>query len=169
MKQRDAVYSAVTRALSEAGVSFEDGMNVSTVLTKEIRGNVHAIVVEGFRSGTIAFEASEANNAKLADESKLNAYVSGLISNWVRKDKRLNGDTKYAAKNPGSRTGASDEQLKTLRALRKQFEGTDKAELIDAQIEKRVGELRAEKAKSSALTAEQLEAVPAELRESLGL
>jgi hypothetical protein len=169
MKQRDAVYSAVTSVLSDAGVHFEDGMNVAPMLSKELRGAVQAIVVEGFTSGKIAFEASEANQEKLSTPAKLNAYVSGLISNWVRKDKRLNGNSSYTAKNPGSRTGASDEQLKTLRALKKQFAGTDKESIIEAQITKRVGELRAEKAKSTALSAEQIAALPEDVRESLGL
>lgn len=169
MKQRDAVYSAVTSVLSDAGVHFEDGMDVAPMLTKEYRGAVQAIVVEGFTSGKIAFEDSEANREKLSNPAKLNAYVSGLISNWVRKDKRLNGNSSYVAKNPGSRTGSSDEQLKTLRALKKQFAGTDKEAIIEAQITKRVGELRAEKAKTTELSAEQLAALPADIRESLGL
>jgi len=96
--------------------------------------------------------------------------VSGLISNWVRKDKRLNGNVSYVAKNPGSRAGASDEQLKTLRALKKQFAGTDKESIIEAQITKRVSEIRSEKTKSGAsLTEEQLAALPDDVRESLGL
>jgi hypothetical protein len=169
MKQRDAVYSAVTSVLSDAGVHFEDGMDVATMLSKEYRGAVQAIVVEGFTSGKIAFEASEANQEKLSNPAKLNAYVSGLISNWIRKDKRLNGNTSYVAKNPGSRAGASDEQLKTLRALKKQFAGTDKESIIEAQITKRVSEIRSEKTKSAALTEEQLAALPDDVRESLGL
>lgn len=169
MKQRDAVYLAVTGVLSDAGVHFEDGMDVGPMLSKEIRSSVQAIVVEGFTSGKIAFEASEANNEKMSNPAKLNAYVSGLISNWVRKDKRLNGNTSYTAKNPGSRTGSSDEQLKTLRALAKQFAGTDKESIIAAQIDKRVAELRAEKAKTTELSEEQLAALPADVRESLGL
>lgn len=169
MKQRDAVYSAVTSVLSDAGVHFEDGMNVSTMLTKEHRGSVQAIIVEGFTSGKIAFEASEANAEKMSNPAKLNAYVSGLISNWVRKDKRLNGNEAYAAKNPGSRTGSSDEQLKTLRALKKRFAGTEKESIIDAQIDKRVSELRAAKAKTTELSAEQLAALPEDVRVSLGL
>jgi len=44
----------------------------------------------------------------LADDAKLRSYCSGLQSNWLRKDTRLNGGVKYVAKNPGSRAGSTD-------------------------------------------------------------
>jgi len=167
MKQRDAVYSAITGVFSDAGVHFEDGMNAESMLTKEYRASVHAIVTEGFTSGTIVFEQTPANKEKLANPAKLSAYVSGLISNWIRKDKRLNGNTAYAAKNPGSRTGSSDEQLKTLRALKKQFAGTDKESLIEGQISKRIAELRAAKVKTVSVSEEQLAVLPADFVSAL--
>jgi len=167
--QREAVYQAIVNAYSEAGIHFEDGMDVSGQVQGEFRAGVQAILCEGFRGGTIEFEATPSNKEKLANPSKLSAYVSGLISNWVRKDTRLNGGDKYVAKNPGSRTGQSDEQMKTLRALKKQFAGTDKEALVDAQIEKRKAEIAAAKTKTVALTPEQIDALPADVRESLGL
>lgn len=159
--QREAVFQAV--------MNVRPSFDGSTNLTKDERGNVHQIVCEGFRTGKIEFEATASNQEKLASEAKLSAYVSGLISNWLRKDTRLNGGVKYEPKNPGSRVGQSDEQMKTLRALGKQFAGTDKAIIIDAQIEKRKSELAAMKVKSVELTAEQIAALPEDVRESLGL
>lgn len=169
MKQRDAVYNAITSVFADAGVHFEDGMNVEGLLTKELRSKVHAIVSEGFTSGSIDFEKTPANEEKLANVSKLNAYVSGLISNWVRKDTRFNGGEAYRVKNPGSRMGSSDEQLKTLRALAKQYSGTEKEAIIKAQIDKRTAELRAAKAKTPSFTADQLASLPSELVEQLGI
>jgi hypothetical protein len=171
MKQRDAVYSAITSTLEDAGISFEDGMDVSTVLTPELRKSAHAIVTEGFTSGKIAFESNASNNEKLANPAKLNSYVSGLISNWVRKDKRLNGDVSYVAKNPGSRVGSGDEQVKTLRALFRKFSKTDptKAASVQTFIDQRIAALKSEKGSSMTITEEQLASIPAELRESLGL
>ncbi len=169
MKQRDAVYNAITSVLKDSGVHFEDGTDVSPLLTKELRGKVHAIVAEGFTSGTIEFDPTAANQAKLADEAKLNAYVSGLISNWVRKDKRFNGGVSYVAKNPGSRMGSSDDQLKTLRALRKQFAGTEKETIISEQIDRRVAELRAATAKKPTVSAEQLASLPSDVLEALNI
>ena len=147
MKQKDAVYNAVTSVLKNSGKKFENGMNVQTIMTESERDNVHAIIAEGFKAGTISLEDTESNREKLASDSKLNQYVSGVISNWVRKDPRMNGNTKYVAKNPGSRAGSSDPQLKALRALATQFKGTPKEALIKAQIDSRSAALQAEKAK----------------------
>lgn len=160
--QRNAVFVAI------CNIRKTSEFDSAVVLTKDERGLVQQMVCEGFRNGTIEFESTPANAEKLASDSKLSAYVSGLISNWLRKDTRLNGGEKYEVKNPGSRVGQSDEQMKTLRALRKQFEGTDKASIIDQQIEKRKSELAAAKVKSVALTAEQIDALPADVKAALG-
>ena len=148
-KQKDAIYVAVTNVLSDNGVHFEDGMNASELLTKEFRQSVHGIIAEGFTSNDIEFADTPANQAKLADETKLSSYVSGLISNWLRKDTRLNGGVVYQPKNPGSRIGSTDPQLKALRGLLKQFEGTnaDKAAKIQEQIDARVSEIQVDRAK----------------------
>jgi hypothetical protein len=63
-----------------------------------------------------------------------------LVSNWQRKDTRLNGGDKYETKNPGSRTGSQDEQVKAMRNLLKTQ--TDPA--IKAQIQKAIEERLAE-------------------------
>ena len=169
LTQRAAVYGAVMSVLSDKGISFEDGQALSEVMTDEIRESVHAIVVEGFREGSVTFEDTPANREKMSSEAKLNGYVSGLLSNWFRKDTRFNGGNKYVAKNPGSRAGQGDAQLKTLRALEKQYAGTPKAAEITGFITKRLGELASAKKKSVALTPEQIEALPADVRESLGI
>lgn len=168
MKQREAVYQAIVNVFADKGIDFEDGMNVAESI-KPYRAEVQAIVCEGFRTGSVEFEDTPSNREKLESESKLSNYVSGLISNWVRKDTRLNGGVKYEAKNPGSRVGQSDDQMKILRALAKQFAGTDKEAIINAQIETRKAELAAAKTKSVTLTEDQLSKLSPELREQLGL
>ena len=105
MNQREAVYSATKSVLKDATVSFEDGNNINTVMTEDFRKRIHAIVVSAFKEGKVEFKATASNDSKLANESELSSYVSGLISNWFRKDKRFNGNTTYSAKNPGSRAG----------------------------------------------------------------
>jgi hypothetical protein len=160
--QRNAVFTAI------CNIRKQSEFDSPVVLTKDERGLVHQMVCEGFRNGTIEFEATPANQEKLASDSKLSAYVSGLISNWIRKDTRLNGGEKYEIKNPGSRAGQSDEQMKTLRALAKQFAGTDKEAVVHAQIEKRKSELAAAKSKSVALTPEQIDALPDDVKAALG-
>lgn len=160
--QRSAVFAAICNIRN--AVEFDGPV----VLSKDERGLVHQMVCEGFRSGTIEFENTPANAEKLASDSKLSQYVSGLISNWLRKDTRLNGGEKYEIKNPGSRAGQSDEQMKTLRTLAKQFAGTDKEAVVLAQIEKRKAEIASEKSKSVALTQEQIDALPEDVKKALG-
>jgi len=164
--QREAVYNATHQVLKENNISFEDGDNVADVISDH-RDAVIAIVVEGFKNGTIELKDTPSNQEKLANPTKLRSYVSGLVSNWYRKDKRFNGNTKYVAKNPGSRTGQSDSKLKALRNLKKMLEtkGQDSTE-VDSYIEARLEELNAEKAKKIEVN---MDEIPAELKETLGL
>lgn len=155
IKQKDAVYQAITNVLTEEGVHFEDGMNVGPEMTKERRLIVSNVLVAGFQGGTIELDK------EYETESALRSYVSGLISNWIRKDTRLNGNTKYVAKNPGSRLGASDDQLKALKALYAQTTSeADRAE-IQGFIDQRVAELNASKVKKVEVN---FEALPEALR-----
>jgi hypothetical protein len=103
MNQKEAVYNAV------CSVTGHKGEGICTP-TKEQRAQVNAILFEGFRAGKITIDRE-------FSDSDLKGYVSGLQSNWLRKDVRLNGGVKYAAKNPGSRAGSTDPELKALRAL----------------------------------------------------
>jgi len=167
--QRSAVYNAIINTLNENEVHFEDGMDVSTVLTKDMRSTVHEVICQGFANGSIEFEDTPSNKQKLADSSKLSSYVSGLISNWVRKDTRFNGNTKYVAKNPGSRAGQGDEQMKTLRALAKQFAGTDKESFINEQINSRKEQIASSKSTSVVLTEEMLSKLDPSVRQALGI
>lgn len=169
MKQKEAVYNAVTGVFKDAGIHFEDGDNASESLTPEFRKSVHAIITEGFTQGNIALEDSPANKEKMSTPAKMNSYVSGLISNWLRKDTRLNGDVAYVAKNPGSRAGSGDETVKTYRALIRKYSKTDpsKVPAIQKYLDARVAELKS-KGSVTELTPEQIASLPEELRETLG-
>ena len=167
--QRAAVFSAIVAAFTKYSIDFVEGMDVTPVLTKDMRSEVHALVFGGFREGTVEFEDTPANAEKLASDAKLNSYVSGLISNWIRKDKRLNGNISYVPKNPGSRAGQDDDQLRTLRKLKVQFAGQPQERLIDGEITKRVSELQSMKAQATKLTPEQIASLPADLISQLGL
>lgn len=133
MTQKEAVFGAVTTVLANAGIEFDEGTTVvKPLMTKELRAQVNAILVEGFKSGSIELDGEKS-------DSELKQYVSGLQSNWLNKDKRLNGSTQYVAKNPGSRQGITDPQVKALRGLLAQTEDeTEKAEIqgyLDARLE----------------------------------
>lgn len=130
VNQKDAVYNAV---INVCGV--QDGAYTPT---KEQRAQVNAILFEGFKSGSIEMESSKS-------DSDLKGYVSGLQSNWLRKDKRLNGGTQYTAKNPGSRAGSADPQLKAMRALLSTLtDESDRAE-VQGHIDARIAEIAATK------------------------
>lgn len=143
LSQREAVFTTITNTLSENGIHFEEGQDVSPLMTREIRSQVNAILFESFKAGKIEL-------SKEFDDAGLKAYVSGLQSNWIRKDKRLNGNTAYVAKNPGSRAGSGDEQLKAMRALIKTLDpGSEDAAEVQRHIDARVAELSVSKVKTS--------------------
>ena len=153
--QKEAVFSAVTSVLNEAGVSVNEGENFATHLTREYRSQVTAILVEGFKSGSIALDKT------FEDDAALRTYCSGLTSNWLRKDTRLNGGMKYVAKNPGSRVGSSDPQLKAMRVLLSTQEDPAKRAEIQSFIDARVSSIKASRKPAKTFNAADL---PAELQ-----
>lgn len=155
ISQKEAVFSAVTSVLSEAGIQVDEGSNYAESLTRELRASVTQILVEGFNSGTIALEKS------FEDESALRTYCSGLTSNWLRKDTRMNGGMKYTAKNPGSRVGSSDPQLKAMRVLLSTQEDESKRAEIQSFIDARVASIKAAKKPAKTINVADL---PAELQ-----
>ena len=97
---------------------------------------MNQILVEGFQAGKINFDG------EMPSEAKLKAYVSGLQSNWLRKDKRLNGNVQYTAKNPGSRAGSTDPQIKAMRLLLATKSDAAEKEDIQSFIDKRLAEIK---------------------------
>lgn len=131
MSQKEAVFQAVVNVKGHSDFS-----STPVEMSREERAVVNQILVEGFKSGSVELDREYS-------ESELKAYVSGLQSNWLRKDKRLNGGVAYVAKNPGSRAGSGDAQLKALRALRSTLtEATEIAE-VDGYIAVRQSEIAA--------------------------
>jgi hypothetical protein len=128
MKQKEAVFQAIVNV---TGFTGEGACSP----TKEQRHQIHSILVEGFKAGKISIE-------KQYDEAGLKSYVNGLVNNWLRKDKRLNGGTAYVAKNPGSRQGSTDPQIKAMRALLSTL--TDESERAEVQrfIDARLQEIK---------------------------
>ena len=150
MKQKDAVYQAV---INVTGFTGEGACHPS----KEQRAQINMILFEGFKNETIEMDTPKS-------DSDLKGYVSGLTSNWLRKDGRLNGGVKYEAKNPGSRAGSGDPALKALRALFSTLTtDSDKAE-VQGYIDARVTEL----SKSKQATIVDFSALPADLQVKFG-
>jgi hypothetical protein len=156
--QKEAVFTAVSSVLGEAGIQVNEGDNFATHLTRELRSQVTNILVEGFNSGSISLDKSFSN------ESDLRTYCSGLTSNWLRKDLRMNGGMKYVAKNPGSRVGSTDVQLKAMRALLSTKNDPAERAEIQSFIDARVAEVRTSKKPAKEIDAS---AIPAELQKYL--
>lgn len=148
--QREAVFQAI------CNVTGFDGEG-AVVISKEQRSQVNSILFEGFRAGTIQLDREYS-------DSELKSYVSGLQSNWLRKDKRLNGGMKYEAKNPGSRAGSTDPQLKAMRALLTTL--TDESERAEVQgyIDAKVAEI----SKAKQVKTVDYSALPADLAAKFG-
>lgn len=137
MTQKDAVFSVVTSVIDDAGFNF--GVSVddaSSLLTKALRAQVNTELVRMFENSEI--DLSEEARSKLNDAASLRSYVSGLVSNWLRKDSRLNGGATVG------KTVSTDPQLKALRKL--QSSQTDPARRLEIQnfIDKRTAELTAQ-------------------------
>jgi hypothetical protein len=159
--QKAAVFLAVTSVLAEAGIQVNEGDNIAEIMknNRELRARVTSILVEGFNSGTIVLSES------FTDEASLRTYCSGLTSNWLRKDVRLNGGSKYTAKNPGSRVGSSDSQLKAMRVLLSTKTDANERAEIQSFIDKRVSEIKISRKPTKQVD---YSALPAELAEKYG-
>jgi hypothetical protein len=156
--QKEAVFSAVNSVISENNLTVSDGQSVSEVLNRETRAQITNILQEGFSNGSIELDK------QFTSDSALRTYCSGLLSNWLRKDTRLNGGVKYRPANPGSRAGNGDPSIKAMRVLLnsgKVTSETDRSE-IETLIANRLQEIGA--AKSAASVTVDYDALPESLR-----
>ena len=148
ISQKEAVFNTVT---SFYGDKFENGMSH----TKEAKSSIVDSLVE---------QADEVFEVKSAQEN-MRTYIIGLLNNHLRKDTRLNGGDKYVAKNPGSRAGQGDSEIKASRQLLKTLpEGSPEAEKVKAFINTKIAANKAAKQVVEIDT----EALPEELRSLVG-
>ena len=157
--QKEAVCNALLSVLSARGHEYElnGEASINSVLTKDDKAKVRAIIFEGFRSGEISM--TDDAQEKYADDTEMNKYVNGLVNNWIKKNPEFNGGDKYVPENPGSRTGQSDDQIKALRALKKTTNDATAIAEIDEAIEARLAEI-----KPSATVTIDVSALPEHLR-----
>ena len=139
LKQKESVFNAVESVLVESGKSVEGRVE----LTKEERGQVVSLVTESIISGDTEF--SDSAKTTYDTPEKIRSYVVGLVNNWIRKDKRLNGGTAYTPKNPGSRAGSTDPVIKELRKLLSTLTEDDHKAAVQAEINTRLEEIQAAK------------------------
>lgn len=155
MSQKEAVFSAVSEVLGVfAGVA-----ELSTEQRKDVIGSI----MQGFANGTV--ELSQEAASKYDTDAKLKSYTQGLVSNWLRKDTRLNGGSKYETKNPGSRAGSGDDTVKALRTLRSTLVDADQIAQVEAEIATRVAAFKASKQPKFEINAD---LIPENLRHLVG-
>lgn len=147
MKQVDAVFKMVCEI--RGSESFTEAVS----LTRDEKQEVAERIVAGMRAGEV--ELSERAQEKYHTDAKLKSYVLGMINNHLRKDRRLNGGVTYAPKNPGSRAGSGDPVVRELKKLLKVV-GDEERQLVQDEIDKRLSEIRAEKAKTVEIDTELL-------------
>lgn len=143
--QKQAVRNALFSVLKDRGESYElnGPVAIGDVVNSDDKAKAREILFTGFRNGEIEYK--ESFEAKVSDDSELKKYVSGLLNNWMRKDKELNCGEVYKTKNPGSRAGSSDPQIKELRKLLKVTESESDKKAIQEAISKRLAEIKPEK------------------------
>lgn len=130
MTQGEAVFQAVC-----AVIGGEPG-GEKVELRKDELEAVHEAVFMSFKNGTTV-------HSKNPTDEQLKKYIPGLVNNWLRKDKRLNGNTTYVAKNPGSRSGSGDEAIKAMKLLLSVTTDPDSKQEIQTEIDKRLATLKA--------------------------
>ena len=98
--------------------------------------------MSGFASGNVELDTS------FDSQAALKTYTGGLVSNWLRKDARLNGGIKAAPSKRNNVVSKSsvksrdkDLQLKALKALLSQTTDNEKRLEIQSFIDARVNEL----------------------------
>ena len=133
MNQKEAVFNAVTKV---KGTSEFNGV---VLLSREERDTISRQLFQQFKAGEITFAGA------IPEDKKLTSYISGLISNWLRKDNRLNGGVAYVPKHPGTRTGNGDEALKAMRALLAATSDPQHRTEIQHYIDERLSQLRPKK------------------------
>lgn len=143
MSQKEIIFNAIVEV---AGSPVDNTIS----LTKDQRKEVAAILVQATVDGQIKINGKTKNYDFTTEEGMQNVenYWPGTIDNWLRKDTRLNGGVKYETKNPGSRAGMQNKQVKATRGYIKSLEEaqangedvSEKLELATSTLEKLLAE-----------------------------
>lgn len=153
--QKDAVYAVVTSVLEKHGVHFvPNSTDAREMIDKNIRAEIIDTLVTKFKNGDIPLTSKQ---------PYIRDYVAGLVSNWLRKDQRLNGGVRHEVKKPGSRKGSQDPTIKNLRLVQSTLAPGSEAYIATQQrIDQRLLEI-----KKSTLPKIDKSAIPPELQKYL--
>lgn len=143
VNQKQAVKNAVMSVFKADGIQYTLGGEVSAldIISDIQKTKVTNRVVEGFLSNEVEM-STEGKEKYFGDTKELRKYTVGLVNNWLRKDPEFNNGKTYSPKNPGSRQGQGDAQLKALRQLLKSTTDEEAISEIEVAIEQRIAELK---------------------------
>lgn len=143
MNQRQATVTTIMSVLAERNCNYElnGETSVSEFLTTDDKSKVVDILCKGFLAGEIEM-SQEGKEKYFSNTAELRKYVVGLVNNWIRKAPEFNAGNSYVAKNPGSRSGSGDETIKALKALLAVTADPSIKSDIQAEIDKRLAELK---------------------------
>jgi transcription termination factor NusB len=161
ISQKQSVVDAVTQVL---GGSFNATIPAREQLSDDQLSEVKSLVASAIAGGKVEYSKD------FSDEKEVFKYVSGMVSNHLRKAKELNGGSTYAPQSTGR--GSRDGQISELNKLLKTYsEGSaEYTQIVDA-ITSRKNELASEKAeafkekkKVKELSSINMDALPENLR-----
>ena len=137
MSQKEVVFKYVSEIADTS-----EKVELTTSQKKEIT----QLIAEDLYANKDSELSKEAQDKYPTVEALAKSYVPGLLNNWLRKDTRLNGGAKYETKNPGSRAGMGDPQIREMNKLLKQFKTdpsnyADKITILEEAIESRKSEI----------------------------
>lgn len=110
ISQKDSVVNEVKSIL---GVSYDASVPAREQLSDENLKLIKTNVIAGIVDGSIDFKK------ETTDVKEITRYVSGMVSNHLRKTKELNGGRKYNPQSTGR--GSRDLQISELNKLLKTY------------------------------------------------
>lgn len=132
MNQRTAAVQTVLNILADRGVVYE--LNGVQTVKSFLNADDKTKIIDEMCAMYVRGEYIITTEPKGAE---LRKYVSGLINNWITKAPEFNGGNKHVIKNPGSRAGASNPEVKNMRLLLDQVSDPETKALIQAEIDAR--------------------------------
>lgn len=152
MSQKDGTFNVVKTVLND--------------FKREINPTEQVVLSSEERAGCIQRLCSMLENktiftSKNYNESGRKTYAGGLLSNWLKKDRRLNGDIEFQLKNPGSRANNTTPEIIELKKLHKHVKGTEDESKVKSMLDDKVTEHR----QSRQMQAIDITLIPAELQD----
>lgn len=147
--QKEAVYRATQVVLKRHHLEFEDGQDIREAMGKdrgELRREIRDLVFEAMQAGRVNFGDRPSNEDRRTNDAEMMRYATSLVSNWFRKDKRLNGGQRYVPSRsrdgrPSRHRAQGDERIARLRAALEIAEDNELRDKLQEAIDEREDEV----------------------------